>query len=81
MVLLYPASALLEIAVVLPRQWLVADSSAPLSECLTRLVAAPTWAVFPGYAAFTTTFWLTLLLGALGGYVHESARTESTASR
>ena len=32
-----------------------------------------------GYTAFTTTFWLSLLVGALRGDIHEYGRTESTA--
>jgi hypothetical protein len=32
-----------------------------------------------GYTAFTTTFWLSLLVEALRGYIHEYGRTESTA--
>jgi uncharacterized membrane protein YqaE (UPF0057 family) len=80
MVLMYPASALLDIVVVLPLQQLVVESTVSLSAYLLQLIWAPIWAVFLGYGAFTTTFWLTLPLGALGGYLHESARTESTAS-
>lgn len=80
MVLMYPASALLDTAVILPPQQLVVESTVSLSEYLLQLIWAPIWAVFLGYGAFTTTFWLTLPLGALGGYIHESAQTESTAS-
>ncbi|MCX2819533.1 hypothetical protein EGH25_09245 [Haladaptatus sp. F3-133] len=78
MVLMYPASALLDIAVILPLQQLVAGPSAPLSEYFLFLMWAPFWAVSLGYGAFTTTFWLTLPLGALGGYIHETARKRAT---
>ena len=81
MVLMYPASALLDVMVVLPLQQLVAGPAASLSEFLWLPIVAPIWAVGFGYAAFTTTFWLTLPVGALGGYIHEYGRTESTASQ
>jgi hypothetical protein len=52
-----------------------------LSEFLWLPIVAPIWAVGFAYAAFTTTFWLTLPAGALGAYIHEYSRTESTASQ
>lgn len=81
MVLMYPASALLDFLVILPLQQLAAGSTGPLSEFLWLPIVAPIWAVGFAYAAFTTTFWLTLPVGALGGYIHEHGRTESTASQ
>ena len=67
---MYPASALIDFLVILPLQQLAAGSTGPLSEFLWLPVVAPIWAVGFAYAAFTTTFWLTLPAGALGGYIH-----------
>lgn len=81
MVLMYPASALLDVMVVLPLQGLVTGSSGPLWEYLLLPIVAPIWIVSFGYNAFTTTFWLTLPAGALGGYIYEYGQKESTASQ
>lgn len=74
MVLMYPLSGMLDIFVIF-----IAVSPMPVMEYLVALYAIPIWGVFSGLAALTTTFWLTLPLGALGAYVHERARAESTA--
>jgi hypothetical protein len=83
MVLMYPVSAWLDIAVIrsIPFQPFVSGSPVSLIEYLQQLTSTLIWAIFLGYSAFTTTFWLTLPLGALGGYIHEFARTGSTASQ
>jgi len=78
MVLMYPVSALLDIAVILPLQQVATGPSGMLSEYLLLPIVAPIWIVSFGYGAFTTTFWLTLPLGAFGGYIHETARMEAT---
>lgn len=76
---MYPASALLDVLVILPLQQLAAGSTGPLAELLWLPIVAPIWVVSFGYAAFTTTFWLTLPVSALAGYIHEYSWTESTA--
>lgn len=81
MVLMYPASALLDFLVILPLQQLAAGSTGPLSEFLWLPIVAPNWAVGFAYVAFTTTFWPTLPVGALGGYIHEYAQSETTESQ
>jgi hypothetical protein len=83
MLLMYPVSQALHIVFLLPFESLVVDSTAPmsLSEFLLGLVALPYYTVVFGFAALGTTFWLTLPLGALGGYVHERARSTAAASQ
>jgi hypothetical protein len=73
MLVMYPVSQLLWFVVLWPFEHLVVDSTTAvsLSEYLLGLLAVPYYTVLFGIAAFGTTFWLTLPLGALGGYVHE----------
>lgn len=81
MVLMYPASALLDVMVILPIQQVATGSAGPLVELLLLPIVAPIWVVGFGYSAFTTTFWLTLPVGALGGYIHEYSQSEATESQ
>jgi hypothetical protein len=83
MLLMYPVSQLLWLAFLRPFEPLVIDSTAPvsLSEFLGSLLAVPYYTVLFGIGALGTTPWLTLPLGALGGYIHEQARTANSAPR
>jgi len=83
MLLMYPVSALLDFAVVLPLKQVFFDSTTGLSplESVLLLGWTPYYMLILGYAALTTTFWLTLPLGAIGGHIYEYAQTESTESR
>jgi len=76
MFLMYPMSQLLWLVFFRPFEPLVIDSTAAvsLSEFLISLPAIPYYTVLFGIGALGTTFWLTLTLGALGGYIHEQAR-------
>lgn len=82
MLLMYPVSQLLHTFFLLPFETLVIESTAPVSlgEVLIALPFVPYYGVLFGFGAFGTTFWLTLPLGALGGYIHETARMEATES-
>ena len=80
MLVMYPVSVLLDLAVVVPlRQLLVESAGLSLSAYVLQLYGATFYMWFMGYTALTTTFWLTLPLGAVGGYVHEYARIADTA--
>jgi len=83
MLLMYPVSALLDFMVLSPLTQVFFDSTAGLSplESVLLLGWTPYYMLVMGYAALTTTFWFTLPLGAVGGYIHEYAQTESTESR
>jgi hypothetical protein len=83
MLLMYPVSQLLWLVFLRPLEPLVTDSTAAtsLSEFLVGLPAIPYYTVLFGIGALGTTFWLTLPLGALGGYVHEQARLANFAPR
>ncbi len=48
MVLMYPASALLDVVVVLPLQQLAVGSAGPLSELLWLPIVAPIWVAISG---------------------------------
>ena len=79
-VLMYPASKPLNLAVILPLQQAVVGSPVSLSEYLLLPVWGPFWALSLGYGALTTTFWLTLPPRALGGHIHEQARSLTARS-
>lgn len=76
MALMYPLSALVDIVGL----WL--GNVGPLSatavlEAVQLLYYGPILAVFMGYSAATTTYWLTLPLAAVGGFVYERTRAEA----
>jgi hypothetical protein len=79
MLLMYPVSQLLHTVFLWPFEPLVIESTAAVSlgEFLIALPAVPYYGMLFGFGAFGTTFWLTLPLGAFGGYVHECARMEA----
>lgn len=81
MLLMYPVSQLLWLVFLRPFEPLVIDSTATvsLSELLGSLPAIPYYTILFGIGALGTTFWLTLPLGALGGYIHEQARSTNAA--
>lgn len=80
MLVMYPVSVLLDLAVVVPlRQILVESGGLSLSGYALHLFGATFYMWFMGYAALTTTFWLTLPLGAVGGFVHEYSQTDFTS--
>ena len=83
MVLMYPMSQLLWFVFVRPFEPLVIDSAAAvsLSAFLRSLPAIPYYTVLFGIGALGTTFWLTLPLGALGGDIHEQARTTNASGQ
>lgn len=83
MLLMYPVSQLLDFVFLRPFEPLVIESTqaVSLSELLLRLPAAPYYTVIFGIGALGTTFWLTLPVGALGGYIHERARASFAASQ
>jgi hypothetical protein len=83
MLVMYPVSQLLGMVVLRPFEPLVTDSTTAvsLSEVLPSLPAILLYTVIFGFLALGTTFWLTLPLGALGGYIHERARATDAASQ
>jgi len=50
-------------------------SGVALPEIVTGMLFLPVLAMLAGMFAFVATFWITLPLGALGGHIHDAART------
>lgn len=74
MLLMYPVSQALHIVLLLPFE---STPAGPLGGIIISLIFVPYYAVLWGFLALGTTFWLTLPLGAFGGYIHEQARAKT----
>lgn len=77
MALMYPLSVLLDVVALGLVDFGPLSVTAVFEYVQLLLLVAPGWSVFLGYAAATTTYWLTLPLAAVGGFVYEHSRPDS----